>query len=527
MGTAWPQKYYSSRGHASAKLTPNKIFSHLATTAGYPSYHRAPLIISNRNESATTKAKQFTAFGGKSGITRSSSNSRDSPKNNHNGRSKGAAQLDAEPFQPNVPKCYLADGSGPVAASEFEDDDDDSYEDSCQSWRRFFLEAIFSAQLGDDYGEGHFREKLLPLRALLTLEIDDANDSSLLRPWQIGDDRDGRASIKAAQSATANTKTNTRTTMNASNQQVILNRFVRLTITLLITRTLMLRPLVQQLLATVMMVPGLVVDDCPQLMATSSRGGQRSAAVNKQQQNTTQKQKAAIPIRRLWNENLAGRSRSRKAKTKTAPSIGRRCYRRRRQLDLVRSGWSVCWSSLQASSSLAVVNYSPAASPHVPSRRQCSSPTLLKPLEDYNNSIATVATVMEAVSNRTEADTATVAVAVTVVTLELATAAAVVESLAKMILAAASIQVAAAAVEMKTAAVTTMSIADVEGEGNRDRTAKARVITVGQSQPAQMLVSAAREEECSGWCGCSCQRYSLLTCSRFSMERPPLPVVLA
>lgn len=87
-----------------------------------------------------------------------------------------------------------------------------------------------------------------------------------LSPWRptgAGEDLDDRGSIKAvaatpksatAPTSTATTTKTTTTTMNASNH-VTLNRFVRLTITLLITRTLMLRLVqLQMLLASVVVV---------------------------------------------------------------------------------------------------------------------------------------------------------------------------------------------------------------------------------------------------------------------------------
>lgn len=217
MGTAWPQKYHSSRGHARAILAQNKTFSHVALANATTRHTIAEPSVQYRRPPSPkpSKATATAAF-----PRRISSNSE------HNG-SIGAAGVD-------LPDGPVDDRSSDARLAQSTCVDSDAastgevYPVAAQLpsdlWWLLLAKAIFS-----------------------TLNIPGQHCWS--RPpsegWRLdtAGDQEGIKALQRRSYAAAKITTTTTTTMNASNQ-VTLNRFIRLTVTLLITRTLLLRRLV-------------------------------------------------------------------------------------------------------------------------------------------------------------------------------------------------------------------------------------------------------------------------------------------
>lgn len=191
MGTAWPQKYHSSRGHASAAATTTVLaqknknnktaLSPVAVVAPSltPLTPVTPLPRLDDWDSGTADAASATKHGLATTTTAIAATAAAVPFVGPAGHSRGRRR-----------RCRSVENDRNPAAVP-------------------------------PVTAGLWRQQL---------------SAAHWRPTDAGEDVDDRGSIKAS----ATTTTKTTTTMNASNH-VTLNRFVRLTITLLITRTLMLR----------------------------------------------------------------------------------------------------------------------------------------------------------------------------------------------------------------------------------------------------------------------------------------------
>uniref|UniRef100_A0A8D8G9B4 (northern house mosquito) hypothetical protein n=1 Tax=Culex pipiens TaxID=7175 RepID=A0A8D8G9B4_CULPI len=268
MGTAWPQKYHSSRGHASAAtvLALNKTASSPVVGVVVP-----PSLTLTLTLTPPPPVSRFRTEDDEPTVTTADA------------ESAIAATATTATTVPSV---------GPAGGRER---------------RRWWCRSA-----GND-------------RYPVPAAVPVAAGLWQLSPWRptgAGEDLDDRGSIKAVaatpKSATAPTSTTTTktttTTMNASNH-VTLNRFVRLTITLLITRTLMLRLVqLQMLLASAVVV----------LAATNSTVN-RDDDNNKQPPHQQQQQpNAAIQQPTNNNHSCTVSRRRRSAPTTKTKGTGQR-----------------------------------------------------------------------------------------------------------------------------------------------------------------------------------------------------------
>lgn len=269
MGTAWPQKYHSSRGHASAAATTTTVLAQ---------------------------------------------------KNKNNKTALSPVVVVAPSLTPLTPLPRLDYDYGDFLA---EDDWDSGTADAASATQHGFATttttkiAATAAAVPSVGPAGHSRGRRRRCRSV----ENDRNPAAVSpvtaglwrqqqqlsaahwRPTDAGEDVDDRGSIKASATA-ATTTTKTTTTMNASNH-VTLNRFVRLTITLLITRNLMLRLVqLQTLLASAVVL----------LTATVNK---RDNNNNKPLHQPQQKQQPNAAIQQPTNNNCTVKRRRSAPTTKT------------------------------------------------------------------------------------------------------------------------------------------------------------------------------------------------------------------
>lgn len=248
MGTAWPQKYHSSRGHASAILAQNKTSSHVAlanasTTTKTLAEPAAPKVqqrrrrqrrprqpSSNRLEPTTATPAATTT----KSPHQQRQNGRPQPAS-FSGKSEGTSDAadvvhSVGPVGDRNSSVSLplstSTGTGVGKADDCSVLRPVAAQLSLYLWWLLFAKAIFSTRI-DDPGRCWFR----PLTEGWYHAI--AGGQGSIKALPIRDYKRHSATTKS---------TTTTTTMNASNQ-ITLNRFIRLTVTLLITRTLMLRRL--------------------------------------------------------------------------------------------------------------------------------------------------------------------------------------------------------------------------------------------------------------------------------------------
>lgn len=360
MGTAWPQKYHSSRGHASAAAT---VLAQNKKTAPSPASRIPATAPPTLTLTPQTPPESFATVR----------------------HCRHRRRHDDSWFQRPTPDAVSAPTTDPSVGP-----------------------AAGRARQRQRFGVGNERSPAAAVPVAAGLPLSAAH----WRPTGNEAD-DDRGSIKATPGiGTASSRdtvtTTTTTTMNASNH-VTLNRFVRLTITLLITRTLMLRLVqLQLLIASVVVLAANATFDDDDADDTKRREKPPHQQPKQQQPN------AAI---QTTNNNCTVR-------TKTKGMGQQPQQRRRRQLRQPASDG--CW----------------------PPSLYCY------PVAIFRNVTVTVR------HNRKR--------------------------------------------QLLLQSELTAGEAAMIGEE----------VQAG-SQPA----AAAHEwPGCSGWCGCSCQRCSLLTCSRFFME---------
>lgn len=360
MGTAWPQKYHSSRGHASAAAT----------------------VLAQNKNTAPSPVSQNPAATAPPTLTLTPQTPPESFATVRHCRHRRRRHDDSW-FQRPTPDAVSAHTTDPSVGP-----------------------AAGRARQRPRFGVGNGRSPAAAVPVAAGLPLSAAH----WRPIGNAAD-DDRGSIKATSgtgtASSSNTvTTTTTTTMNASNH-VTLNRFVRLTITLLITRTLMLRLVqLQLLIASVVVV----------LAANSTFADDDDTKRSEKPPHQQPKQQQPNAAIQTTNNNCTVRT-----KTKGMGQQQRRQLRQLRQ----------------------------------PASDGCWPPSL------YCYPVP--------------------AAAVVIVTVR---------------------------VNRKRQSLEELS----PGEA---------AVIVEEVQAGSQPAAALEWSECSGWCGCSCQRCSLLTCSRFFMERPP------
>lgn len=281
MGTAWPQKYHSSRGHASA-----------ATVLAQPKTASSPVVVPS--PLTPTLAPPLTP-------------------------------PPVSWFRPLCDDFRATEDEEPVTADA----------ESAGSATTATATATTVPSVGPAGGRQRRRRRCRSVgndRNPATVPV--AAGLWQLSPWRptgAGEDLDDRGSIKAVAatsgSATTNTTTTT-TTMNASNH-VTLNRFVRLTITLLITRILMLR-LVQlrMLLASVA------------VLAVNSTVNRSADDKQPLHQNQQKQQQPNAAIQQTTNNNCTV---SRRRSAPTTKTKGTDLEQQQRRQRLLRQPSDDCW----------------------------------------------------------------------------------------------------------------------------------------------------------------------------------------
>lgn len=215
MGTAWPQKYHSSRGHASAILAQTQTFSHVATANATTQQAIVERSVQCRRPPSPTRSKPT-----RQGIADTFSHGCTTKSESNGGSGAAGADLYGGPVDVRSSNARQAQYTCVVTdASHVDETCPVAAELPLCLWWLLLVKAIFSTL----NSPGHCWSR------------------SPAEGWPLATAGD-QESIKALRQSSAAAQITT-TTMNASNQ-VTLNRFIRLTVTLLITRTLLLRRLV-------------------------------------------------------------------------------------------------------------------------------------------------------------------------------------------------------------------------------------------------------------------------------------------